>query len=126
MRPAAGHRSYAAPVTSPPLSDDAAPGPTLAPPRRRCRAVIGALSVLALVAVAVLGYVVIERVRGGPGIGAAPTGSTVDLGSVTTAATTSAGVGGGWAPEVRGRTPLRGFGEVAGVITAPDGGTYGV
>ena len=94
-----------------------------APSPRRFRAVIGVVAVLVLVAVGVLGYVVIERVRGGPGIGAAPTGSTIDLGSVEAAATTSSGVGGGWAPEVRGRTPLRGFGEVAGVVTAPDGGT---
>ncbi|CAN5517150.1 hypothetical protein BH10ACT1_BH10ACT1_06420 [soil metagenome] len=61
----------------------------------------------------------------GPGAG----GATVELGpdavtAGTTAPTTaSQGLGEGWAGEVRGRTPLRGFSEVAATITAGDGTT---
>lgn len=44
-----------------------------------------------------------------------------DLGAVTTAPTTPEGVGAGWAKPSRGRRALRGFGEVAGTVTAPDG-----
>ena len=44
-----------------------------------------------------------------------------DLAAVTTAPTTPAGVGVGWAEPSRGLRALRGFGEVAGTVTAPDG-----
>ena len=39
----------------------------------------------------------------------------------TTAPTTPAGLGRGQAAEVRGRRPLRGFGEVVATVTRPDG-----
>lgn len=41
--------------------------------------------------------------------------------AATTAPTTPAGLGVGRADEVRGRRPLRGFGEVQATITGPDG-----
>lgn len=43
--------------------------------------------------------------------------------AATTAPTTPEGLGAGWAPEREGRSPLRGFGEVAATVTAPDGET---
>ncbi len=43
-----------------------------------------------------------------------------EVASATTAPVAD-GIGEGWAPEVRGRTPLQGFGEVAATITSGDG-----
>ncbi|MFN8017392.1 MAG: DUF192 domain-containing protein [Acidimicrobiales bacterium] len=47
--------------------------------------------------------------------------SVPPIGSATTAPTTPAGIGVGVAPEVGGRTPLRGFGEVQVTIVSGDG-----
>lgn len=48
--------------------------------------------------------------------------STAEAGG-TTAPTTPAGLGEGFAPERDGRSPLAGFGEAAATVTAPDGTT---
>ena len=51
-----------------------------------------------------------------------PTGPKAPpIGSGTTSPTTPTGIGGGTGPEVAGRTPLRGFGEVAVTIVSGDG-----
>lgn len=50
-----------------------------------------------------------------------------DLTGLTTATTTpTVGLGEGWASPARGRRALSGFGEFAGVVTAPDGTTCDV
>lgn len=68
-------------------------------------------------------------IRGGSDDGASATTSTSlvvavtapDLGAGTTAPVGSGGIGDGVGPDVGGRTPLAGFGEVLVKVTAPDG-----
>lgn len=58
-----------------------------------------------------------------PEPGAPKQAVAADLAAGTTAPTTPAGLGAGTVPERAGRSPLRGFGEVAVTVTRPDGTT---
>lgn len=101
-------------------------GPVGRPARGRALTLVGILLLAAGVAL-----VLVAVLQGGDGDqGAGPTTTTVaatgSAGVVppgTTAPTTPAGIGVGWAPAHRGRTTLRGFGEVRATITAGDGAT---
>lgn len=94
--------------------------------RKRGPFLLGALLVVA--GLLVLGFVLLRDRSDGSGE-AGPAGDggaaagVLDGAAVTTAPTTPAGIGGGWAPAVRGRSVLRGFGQVAGVVTSKSGET---
>lgn len=90
--------------------------------RRRTATIIGLA--LVLVGAGVLTWSVIGRGQGGRRSGSAlvPT-ATTSLPPGTTSPTTAAGLGVGFGPKVTGRTPLRGFGQVAATITSADGST---
>jgi uncharacterized membrane protein (UPF0127 family) len=90
--------------------------------RSRGPFVLGALLVVA--GLLVLGLVLLrDRSDGSDGGGDRAPASAFDAAAVTTAPTTPEGIGGGWAPAVRGRSVLRGFGQVAGVVTSKSGET---
>ena len=96
----------------------AQPGRSSGPSRRAVRFV----ALVAVVVGAVLGGVVVAKRGNGPAnlFGPKVPGT---IAASPTAPTTPAGLGVGWAPEVRGRRLLRGFSEVAATITAEDGST---
>lgn len=101
-----------------------APGP----PARRCRVHVRA-TVLA-VSLVLLSAALAACGGGGHQASTAPssttgavTDPTADAASGTTAPTTPAGLGGGFAPARRGRRALRGFGEAAATITSGSGAT---
>ncbi len=52
-----------------------------------------------------------------------PTSTVVDPAGTTAPTTPTKGLGEGWAPSQRGRTPLRGFGEIQATITDAKGKT---
>ena len=94
------------------------PGASTGASRRAVRVV----ALVAVVAGAILGGVAFAK-RGNHTMN--PFGSDVPgtIAASPAAPTTPAGLGVGWAPEVRGRRLLRGFSEVAATITAEDGST---
>ncbi len=91
--------------------------------RRRTGRAIGV--VLLLVGIAAVGWAVVRGSDGGATASGPTTTShpTTTLAAGTTSPTTVEGLGVGFGPEVDGRTPLRGFGQVAATITAGDGST---
>ena len=77
-----------------------------------------------MVGVVLVGIAVVNRGTGATNSSdTTPSGLPVTIAASPTAPTTPAGLGVGWAPEVRGRRLLRGFSEVAATITAEDGST---
>ena len=105
----------------PPTAGSIPPPAQPGSPRRAIRVV--ALAV-AVVGVVLVGVALANRGDNATNpSGPAPSALPATIAASPTGPTTPAGLGVGWAPEVRGRRLLRGFSEVAATITAEDGTT---